>query len=63
VRDGCAEAGTAYFLKQLGENPWEDGRKLKFQHAHAGDWSEWPEDLRVREFPDLTRQTATAATA
>ena len=63
MRDECAEAGVPYFLKQLGENPWEGGRKLKFLHAHAGDWSEWPEDLRVREFPVLTRQTATAATA
>lgn len=25
---------------------------LKYKDQHGGDWSEWPADLRVREYPD-----------
>jgi hypothetical protein len=24
---------------------------LILEHPHGGDWNEWPEDLRVRQFP------------
>ena len=43
----CREAGTAIFIKQLGSQ-WarENGRNDK-----GGDWSLWPEDLRIRQFP------------
>ena len=51
LRDLCRQAGVAFFLNQLGSNPVENGRPLKLSHAHGGDWQEWPEDLRVREFP------------
>jgi protein gp37 len=27
--------------------------ELKFQHPKGGDMAEWPEDLRVREFPEV----------
>lgn len=36
-------AGTAVFVKQLGR-VWAGGGK-------GGDWSTWPEDLRIREYP------------
>lgn len=36
-------AGTAVFVKQLGK-VWAGSGK-------GGDWSGWPEDLRVREYP------------
>jgi protein gp37 len=56
LRDQCREAGVCFFLKQLGANVWEDGRRLRLRDSsHGGDWSEWPEDLRVREFPGRTR--------
>lgn len=42
LRDQCAEGGSAFFLKQLGQNPVG----LKLAHNHGGDESEWPEDLR-----------------
>ena len=46
----CAEAGVAYFMKQLGENftglPFNQITDKK-----GGDWSEWPEELCIREFP------------
>ena len=51
LRDTCREQGVAFFCKQLGRNPIEDGRQLKLSNKHGGDWTEWPEDLRVRQFP------------
>jgi protein gp37 len=47
IVEQCREAGVAPFVKQLGRNPI--GVKLK--DRHGGDWDEWPQDLRVREFP------------
>jgi protein gp37 len=51
VRDECRRAKVAFFLKQLGSAPVEDGKPLKLQDGHGGDWAEWPRDLRVREMP------------
>ena len=39
----AGEAGTAVFMKQLGTR-WAGSGK-------GGDWSLWPEDLRIREYP------------
>jgi len=47
----CREAAVPYFLKQLGANIVDQGRTLKLANSHGGDWSEWPEELRVRELP------------
>jgi three-Cys-motif partner protein len=47
----CKEACVAYFLKQLGSTVFSGGRKLNFADGHAGDWSEWPRELRVRQMP------------
>jgi protein gp37 len=41
----------AVFVKQLGRRPVLDGVPLKLRDRKGGDWTEWPEDLRVREFP------------
>lgn len=51
VRDGlldCRMAGIAPFVKQLGFH-W--ARDNKAADDSGGDMAEWPEDLRVREFP------------
>lgn len=56
-------AGVAVFVKQLGANltgDWqpEVGKILTPRHLRdrkGGDPCEWPEDLRVREFPEATR--------
>jgi protein gp37 len=47
LRDKCDELGTAFFLKQIGSNHdrWPD------VSGKGDDMSEWPKDLRVREFP------------
>jgi protein gp37 len=43
----CRAAGVATFVKQLGDRPVG----LRLARGRGGDPAEWPEDLRVREFP------------
>jgi protein gp37 len=52
LRDICRQSGVAYFLKQLGSNAFLNGESVALANRHGGDWQEWPEDLRVREFPE-----------
>jgi len=59
----CREAGVPVFVKQLGRRPgeavcideevnsWEEA-PIKLRDPKGGDISEFPEDLRVREFPN-----------
>ncbi len=56
--DQCRAAGVAPFMKQLGAEPWEIGWHgdavpidALTDRRKGGDPSEWPKDLRVREFP------------
>jgi protein gp37 len=58
----CREAGVACFVKQLGVKPhWPQAPEecqidwLRLKDRKGGDPSEWPEDLRVREFPKEVR--------
>jgi protein gp37 len=51
----CREAGCAFFMKQLGAKPVENGQPLKLKDAHGADWAEWPEELRIREMPEAFR--------
>jgi protein gp37 len=52
LREQCRKVGIAFFLKQLGKKPSFEGRPLNLEDAHGGDWSEWPQEWRVRELPD-----------
>jgi len=52
LRDVCRKRKAAFFLKQLGRRPFEGGSGHRLRDKHGGDWSEWPEDLRVREMPE-----------
>lgn len=62
----CRAAGTAVFVKQLGAKPHSIPDRISYKgdsapkpngfyrflnHGKGGDPAEWPEDLRVREFP------------
>lgn len=55
----CKAAGVACFVKQMGAKPqyfrWEDKSNCDFplKDSKGGDMSEWPNDLRIREFPCL----------
>ncbi len=66
LRDQCHEAGVAFFMKQLGARPVGEwgARRPPQMHPHLvrrGEWvlndragadiAEWPEDLRVQDFP------------
>jgi protein gp37 len=52
----CREAGVPCFVKQMGSNA-HDGvggrasRPVQFKDPTGADPAEWPEDLRVQEFP------------
>ena len=54
LRRECLELGIPYFLKQLGSRVRHRGKLVGFEDDHAGDWSEWPKDLRVRMLPSLS---------
>jgi hypothetical protein len=60
----CRAAGVPVFVKQLGAKPigdeWDsfpsmsdtdDGWRANLKHRAGADPSEWPEDLRVQEWP------------
>ena len=56
----CRAAGVPVFVKQLGARPYfHDGMRLsdvqllRLHNRKGGDPSEWPEDLRVREWPEV----------
>jgi len=65
LREQCEAAGVAFFMKQIGKRPVEEQWSSEGGHtlgvrpyragtrldAHGGNPDEWPEDLRVREFP------------
>jgi len=44
-------AGVPVFAKQKGANATDLGVAVAFDHPKGGDWGEWPEALRVREYP------------
>jgi protein gp37 len=56
LRDQCQDAGVAFLFKQLGDNPVVrvDGKLTTWpsKAPKGGDPAEWPEDLRVQQFPE-----------
>jgi hypothetical protein len=56
-------AGVPLWCKQLGKNPVltmekqcsEGTMEVPYtcKDSHGGDWLEWPQDLRVRELPEM----------
>ena len=53
----CREQGVPAFVKQLGAKPFshQAGDYLQIRSRKGEDMSEWPEDLRVREWPRCVR--------
>ena len=51
----CRGAGVAPFVKQLGSRPTDSITDVHLRDSAGGDMAEWPADLRVREFPVVTR--------
>lgn len=48
IVDQCKQANVPVFVKQLGTHL---AKQLKLKDRHGGDISEWPEHLRIRQFP------------
>lgn len=57
IRDQCKAASVPCFIKQLGANPlfekWDVAFERNIKDPKGGDPDEWPEDLRVREMPEV----------
>lgn len=59
IRYQCAYAKVPCFVKQLGSNSFQRTMQRDewvLDDPKGGDPSEWPEDLRVQEFPKLERE-------
>lgn len=54
IRDACVAASVPVFVKQLGAS-WARSNRAD---PKGGDWDLWPEDLRVREYPEVARADA-----
>ena len=57
----CHKPRTAFFVKQLGKLPFENGKKLELCDSHGGDWNEWPQDLKIRSFPQAFYKIGSAS--
>jgi protein gp37 len=57
IRDECRDYDVSFFCKQLGSNPIMSRRPLMWPTIdRAGaDIAEFPEDLRVQQFPEVSR--------
>jgi protein gp37 len=63
IVDQCRMTDTACFVKQLGSNPIFGGdfakktgpmEGIRLRDKKGGDPAEWPEDMRVRQFPKVS---------
>lgn len=59
IQSQCQAAGAAFFMKQCGSNPHDSHFReeaagfhpIKLRDRAGADPAEWPEDLRVQDFP------------
>ena len=54
----CRAAGVPVFMKQVGSFAIGSGGQLRNADRKGGDPAEWPEDLRIRQFPNVARTGA-----
>lgn len=52
LMDQCKSAGVAFFMKQFGSKPETNNLPI-IVAKKGGDPAEWPEYLRIREFPQV----------
>lgn len=61
----CEMGGVGCFVKQLGARAYYDEAggeiPMHLRDSHGGDWNEWPEYLRVREWPKVAPATTPPA--
>jgi hypothetical protein len=60
----CRRTGVPVFVKQVGDAPYESvsertrglgGVGLPIKARKGGDPAEWPDELRVRQWPEASR--------
>jgi protein gp37 len=51
----CRQHVIPLFIKQLGSVVTHRDERIAFQDGHGGDWTEWPQRLRVRRMPEVRR--------
>jgi protein gp37 len=49
----CKRQKVACFVKQVGHRPVVDNNPLKIYNPKGGEMADWPEDIRVRQYPDV----------
>ena len=52
IASQCQSAKVPVFIKQLGSNALLNGNKLKLKDRKGGDINEFPEDLKLQQFPN-----------
>lgn len=53
IVDQCEETGVACFVKQMGSNSrLYDTTRIIYKSSKGADPDEWPEDLRVQQYPE-----------
>lgn len=55
IKHQCEQASVPFFMKQLGTMPTSVQWGYTIRDKKGGNWYEWPEDLRIREMPQLER--------
>lgn len=50
--DQCTSAGAPIFVKQVGAHVIQNGERRIKRDRKGGDMSEWPHEIRVRQFPE-----------
>jgi protein gp37 len=57
LKEQCDRAGVNVFVKQFGRHPTLAGTRVKLRDNKGEDQQEWPEDLRVQEYPQYLAGT------
>jgi len=60
LRTQAKWAKCAFFLKQVGANPYVNGTPIKLRDSHGGNWNEWPKAWRTRQVPRIFRKIVTS---
>jgi protein gp37 len=55
IFNGCSSPGEHWPPGTLKDDRGLGNWHILLHHKKGGDWNEWPEDLRVREFPETRR--------
>ena len=50
----CRSASIPIFVQRLGSKPHDGTKRLRLNDYAGADWSEWPDDLRIRGFPNVS---------